>query len=107
MTDNHLVEMDFGSNLGRSGSGSVASVDSSCRSRTSSFGCAVHKNADLLVEEETPILAKQLEEISMNSVGTSRSNITGGKQLAARANEQAKQKFAAEVASAYYFGNWK
>lgn len=34
----HLVEIDFGG-LGRSGSGSMASVDSPSRSRTSSFGC--------------------------------------------------------------------
>ena len=54
-----------------------------------------------MLVEETPILAKQLEEITMNggAAGISRQSVTGGKQLAARANEQAKQKFAAEVAS--------
>ncbi|KAE9413106.1 hypothetical protein Angca_001163 [Angiostrongylus cantonensis] len=45
----HFVEIDFGSGIGRSGSGSVTSVDSpnSCvRSRTSSFGCSIRKDAE-------------------------------------------------------------
>ncbi|KJH41510.1 hypothetical protein DICVIV_12513 [Dictyocaulus viviparus] len=51
----HFVEMDFGSGIGRSGSGSVASVESpnrrvtySCvRSRTSSFGCSIRKDTEM------------------------------------------------------------
>ncbi|WKY14122.1 hypothetical protein Q1695_000014 [Nippostrongylus brasiliensis] len=43
----HFVEMDFGNAIGRSGSGSVASVDSPNRSRTSSFGCSVRKDAEV------------------------------------------------------------
>ncbi|PAV59544.1 hypothetical protein WR25_23052 [Diploscapter pachys] len=72
------------------------------RNRSGSFGSGrstpYSRRGNMTDNHLTPILAKQLEEISMNSVGTSRSNVTGGKQLAARANEQAKQKFAAEVA---------
>ncbi|KAK6033501.1 hypothetical protein OSTOST_00258, partial [Ostertagia ostertagi] len=43
----HFVEMDFGNTIGRSGSGSVGSVDSPNRSRTSSFGCSARKDAEI------------------------------------------------------------
>ncbi|KAK5969567.1 hypothetical protein GCK32_006597 [Trichostrongylus colubriformis] len=43
----HFVEMDFGNAIGRSGSGSVGSVDSPNRSRTSSFGCSARKDAEI------------------------------------------------------------
>ncbi|KHJ96499.1 protein phosphatase 2C [Oesophagostomum dentatum] len=46
----HFLEMDFGSGIRRSGSGSVVSVDSpsNCiRSRTSSFGCAIRKDTEV------------------------------------------------------------
>ncbi|VDK45500.1 unnamed protein product [Cylicostephanus goldi] len=46
----HFVEIDFGSGIRRSGSGSVVSVDSpsNCiRSRTSSFGCPVRKDTEI------------------------------------------------------------
>ncbi|KAK6745187.1 hypothetical protein RB195_011730 [Necator americanus] len=76
----HFVEMDFGNDIRRSGSGSVVSVDSpsNCiRSRTSSFGCAIRKDtevfsypADLSEAELTPSQIV-LEQARQNSIDES------------------------------------